>query len=131
MTLPRAVATFTNETYEEESYDDREGTVLGRVHITRRFSGDLEGTSTAELLTARTEDGSAAYVALDHVEGRLGGRAGSFVLSHYGTVSSAGAETAGSVVPGSGTRELSGLRGDASISVDEDGTHALTMEYEL
>ena len=128
--MPRASATFVNTTYEEERYDDRDGTVLGRIRITRTFAGELEGESSAELLTARTEAGSAAYVALDRIAGRLGDRSGSFVLSHHGTVSAAGSANAASVVPDSGTGELAGLRGRGSISVDEDGTHRLALEYE-
>jgi Protein of unknown function (DUF3224) len=129
--MPRAVASFSNETYEEETYDDRDGTALGRTHITRSFEGGFEGRSTAELLTARTEDGSAAYVAFDRISGRLEGREGSFVLEHHGTVSAAGAAVAGMVVPGSGTGELRGLSGEGQIAVDEEGTHELILEYEL
>jgi hypothetical protein len=126
-----ASATFVNERHEAETYDDREGTALGRIHIARRFQGDLEGEATAELLTATTQSGSAVYVALDRVTGRLHGRNGSFVLQHRGVVSAEGATTDGAVVPDSGTGELRGLRGEASITVGEDGTHHLTLEYEL
>ena len=129
--MPRASATFVNTTYDEEPYDDGDGTVLGRIRITRTFEGDLEGESSAELLTARTEAGSAAYLALDRVAGRLGDRSGSFVLAHHGTVSAAGGVNAASVVPDSGTGELVGLRGRGSISVDEDGTHRLALDYEF
>ena len=45
--------------------------------------------------------------------------------------SPAGAVTAGSVVPDSATGELRGLLGEGRISVAGDGTHALTLEYEL
>jgi Protein of unknown function (DUF3224) len=129
--LPRAVATFSNETYEEEPYDEAEGADLGRVHITRRFRGDLEGTGTAELLTATTAEGSAAYFALDRLHVSLEGRRGSFVLQHGGTVTAEGPDTWGSVLPSSGTGELRGLRGEAQISVDEDGRHRLTLDYEI
>jgi len=129
--VPRASATFVNTSYDEESYDDRDGTVLGRIHIARTFEGDLDGESSAELLTARTESGSSAYLALDRIAGRLGGRSGSFVLSHHGTVSAAGAASAASLVPDSGTGELAGLRGRGEISVANDGTHTLTLEYEF
>ena len=129
--MTHAVATFNNDTYDDQPYDERDGTALGRVRITRSFAGELEGQSTAELLTASTADGSAAYVGLDRISGRLNGREGSFVLMHYGTVSPAGATTAGSVVPGSGTGELAGLRGEGRIAVTEDGTHELTLEYEV
>ena len=127
--MPRASATFVNTTYAEEPYDDRDGTVLGRIHITRAFEGDLEGESSAELLTARTEAGSATYLALDRIACRLGERSGSFVLAHHGTVSETGSANAASVVPDSGTGELEGLRGQGSISVDDDGTHRLALDY--
>jgi hypothetical protein len=129
--VPRASATFVNTTYDEEAYDDRDGTLLGRIHIARTFNGDLQGESSAELLTARTKAGSAAYLALDRITGKLGDRSGSFVLAHHGTVSAGGAETAASVVPDSGTGELDGLRGRGSISVDDDGTHRLALDYEF
>jgi Protein of unknown function (DUF3224) len=129
--MKSAEAVFTNTRYEEHPFDEHEGTALGRVEITRSFNGDLEGESTALLLTATSEGGSAAYVALDRVTGRLDGRAGSFVFQHRGIVSPDGAETSGSVVPGSGAGQLSGLRGEGRIAVDEDGTHRLLLEYDL
>jgi hypothetical protein len=52
--LPRASATFVNETYDEEPHDDRDGTVLGRIRITRTFTGDLEAKSSAMRRTGRT-----------------------------------------------------------------------------
>jgi hypothetical protein len=129
--VPRATSTFVNDRYDAKTYDDRDGTALGRINITRRFEGDLEGEATAELLTATTQSGSAVYVAFDRVTGSLHGREGSFVLQHRGVVSGEGAATDGAVVPGSGTGELRGLRGEATITVDDDGTHRLALEYEL
>lgn len=37
----------------------------------------------------------------------------------------------GHVVPGSGTGELAGLTGEIEISVAEDGTHTLTLDYDF
>ena len=130
MAVKTATSTFTNERYDPETYDDRDGTSLGRIHISRRFDGDLEGESTAELLTATTAHGTAVYLALDRITGRLQGRRGSFVLQHRGTVSPDGAVTAGEIVPGSATGELQGLTGTARIAV-EDGEHRLLLEYDL
>jgi hypothetical protein len=50
------------------------------------------------------------------------------VLSHRGTVSAAGATTAGEVVPGSGSGGLEGLERTAEIVV-ENGVHRLVLEY--
>jgi hypothetical protein len=127
----RAVSTFVNHRHDAETYDDSEGAVLGRIHIERSFQGDLEGVATAELLTATAENGAAVYLALDRISGRLDGREGSFVLHHRGLPSADGAEIDGAIVPGSGTGELKGIAGKGAITVDEDGTHRLTLEYEL
>jgi hypothetical protein len=63
--------------------------------------------------------------------GVLEGREGSFVLQHRGVLSADGAEIDGAIVPGSGTGELEGITGQGAITVDDDGTHRLTLEYEL
>jgi hypothetical protein len=39
--------------------------------------------------------------------------------------------TAGHVVPGSGTGELTGLTGRLEITVDGSGAHALLLDYEF
>jgi hypothetical protein len=129
--MATAISTFTNEVYEEEPYDDGESAKLARVHVERVFTGALTGSSTAELLTATTPSGTAAYLAFDHVRGTLDGREGSFVLRHTGTVSKAGALTEASVVPGSATDALDGLAATGRIEVDDDGTHRLELDYEL
>ena len=129
--MARAEATFTNLTYETETYDQAPGAELGRMHITRRFTGDLEGESTAELLTATTPEGAAVFLGLDRITGTLHGREGSFVLQHGGEIDASGPTTWGKIVPASGTGGLAGLTGTSRISVDEDGTHRIALEYEL
>jgi uncharacterized protein DUF3224 len=127
----QATLTFVNDRHDAETYDDRDGVSLGRVHITRTLQGDLEGTATAELLTAMTPTGSAVYVAFDRIEGTLHGRRGGFVLHHRGIAEGGGFATDGFVVADSATGELAGLRGTATIRVAEDGTHHLTLDYQL
>lgn len=126
-----ATASFENDTFEEETWLSREGTDFGSIHITRSFTGDLVGTSKAELVTARMPGDSAVYVAIDAISGSLGGKQGSFAIWHRGTVSEAGAETEGNIAPGSGTGELEGISGTGVISVDAGGNHTLALTYEL
>jgi hypothetical protein len=129
--MPRVAATFVNDTYDERSDGEFEGSALGRIHIARTFTGDIDGRSTAELLTVATADGSAAYVAFDRVVATIGGKAGAFVFQHWGTISAEGGRIAGAVVPGSGTGELSGIDGEGTIRVDGEGTHTLELDYRL
>ena len=55
----KASAPFTNDRYDEEAYAEADGVELSRVHISRTFSGDLEGESTAELMIAKSEAAAA------------------------------------------------------------------------
>src|SRR5687767_9581378 len=128
----RAVAPFTIEDWEEDVYDERPGARLSRTRITKTFTGDFAGTSEASTLMCRAAvEGSAAYVGFERFAGSLHGRTGTFVLHH--TASGSGGRRGGSwtIVPGTGTGELTGISGAGEISVDEDGAHTLVLEYEL
>lgn len=104
---------------------------LGRLAIDKRFHGDLEGTSLGEMLSAGTSTpGSAGYVAIERVSGRLHGRSGTFVLLHRGLMDRGTPELSVTVVPDSGTGELVGLRGTLAIRV-EHGRHTYEFDYAL
>ena len=104
---------------------------LGRLTIEKQFSGDLEGASRGQMLSAGTAvPGSAGYVALERVTGTLGGRKGSFVLQHYGVMSRGDGQLTVTVVPDSGTDELTGLTGRFGITI-VDKKHLYDFEYEL
>ena len=79
----KASAPFTNDRYDEEAYAEADGVELSRVHISRTFSGDLEGESSAELMIAKSE-GGGGYIGHDRITGTLAGRSGSFVFQHTG-----------------------------------------------
>lgn len=129
--MTRASGTFTVTSTPHPPYDTEPGATLGRVTFQKQFEGDLSATSVVEMLSAMTEvNGSAAYVALERVRGSLGGRQGSFVLSHTGIMKRGTASLTVTVVPDSATHELTGLHGTMSISI-ADGIHSYTFEYSL
>ena len=112
-------------------YETVEGVVFGRLAISKQFHGDLEGSSTVEMLSAGASvKGSAGYVAIERVTGRLHGRTGTFVLQHSGTMTRGQPELAVSVVPDSGAGELAGLAGRMTIDI-VDGRHFYGLEYTL
>jgi uncharacterized protein DUF3224 len=74
--------------------------------------------------------GSAGYVAMERVIGKLDGREGSFALQHNGTMTRGTPELSIIVVPDSGTGELVGLTGKMSINIVE-GKHYYEIEYTL
>ena len=127
----RATATFEITGWDEAPYGEpAEGPKLVRATVRKRFTGEVEGESTAELLMCQAEDGSAGYVAMERVVGRVGTRSGSFVVQHGATRDSAYAATFGTVVPGSGTGDLRSLRGEAAYRHDEQGA-TFTLDYDL
>jgi hypothetical protein len=72
----------------------------------------------------------AGYVALEMVTGTLGGRQGSFVLQHSGTMRGSEMSLSVTVVPGSGTGALAGLAGTFNIII-EGKQHSYDFEYTL
>ena len=105
---------------------------LGRLTIDKRFHGDLEGISKGEMLATQSETpGSAGYVALERVTGKLKGLTGSFVLQHSATMHRGTPVSSISVVPDSGTGELQGISGKMTITVAADGAHAYEFDYKI
>jgi hypothetical protein len=76
-------------------------------------------------------DGSATFVGLERVVGRIAGRSGSFVLQRTGKFEGGQAKESYSVIPGSATGELQGLQGDGSSAVGHGMEHPFTLSYEL
>jgi len=128
--MPTVTATFEITGWDETTYDvPPEGPPLARATVRKRFSGPLEGTSVAELLTAQG-DGGAGYLASERVDAALEGRRGTFVIQHGGIGDEDEQRAFGQIVPGSGTGELEGLRGEAVFAHDDAGAR-LKLSYTL
>jgi Protein of unknown function (DUF3224) len=118
--------------WEPEQLDlgDAGPLAFGRITLRKTFSGPLTGTSVVAMTSVGVGEAPAGYVALELVTGTLEGRAGSFVLQHTGVVEGAEGSAGGLVLPGTGTGELTGLRGTATLTHDDDGA-VLTLDYTL
>lgn len=104
---------------------------IGRMTIEKALSGDLMGTGSGEMLSTMTDtQGSAAYVAIDVIEGTLHGMQGSFVLQHTGSMNRGAPSLAITVVPDSGTGALVGISGRFEI-IRADGKHSYVFTYML
>lgn len=109
-----------------------EGLTVGRLSLNKELKGDLEGTSKGEMMTADTSvQGSAGYVAIEQVSGKLKGRSGTFTLLHQATMRRGGEfDMSIIVVPDSGTGQLVGLTGKMTIIITE-GKHSYQLDYTL
>ena len=109
-----------------------EDATLGRMTIDKQIHGDLEATSKGTMLAAGTgaKGSSGGYVALEIVAGSLKGRTGTFVLQHSATMNRGVPHLSVTVVPDSGTGQLTGLAGTMDILIT-DGKHSYDFEYTL
>ena len=129
--MKNAKGTFEVKIAPLPHYNTAEDAKLARMSIDKQFQGDLVGTSQGEMLSAGTATkGSAGYVAIERVTGKLGDRRGSFVLQHNATMTRGAPYLNIVVVPDSGTEELMGLRGTLHIVIDK-GIHSYEFEYDF
>src|SRR5262245_3328544 len=127
-----ANARFAIKTWDEKAYSEAaDMPKLTRATVTKTFTGDIEGEGRAEYLMMYRNDGSATFVGLEQIVGRLDGKAGSFVLQRTGTFEGGLAKESYFVIAGSGTGELRSLRGDGTSAVGHDTDYPFQLNCEL
>jgi hypothetical protein len=128
-TRTRATATITVQSARARPYDQTAGPALVEVRLTETFTGDIEGESPARALQVLRDDKSACLVSMQRFRGKLGGRQGTFVLQGSETVAGGRIKATWFVVPGSGTGELAGLRGEGGFEGDFGKGSTGTLDY--
>lgn len=127
-----ASARFAIKSWDEKPYSEGQDlTKLTRATVVKSYSGDIDGEGQVEYLMMYRSDGSATFVGLERVSGRLAGKNGTFVLQRTGVFEDGLAKESYSVIAGSATGELSGLRGDGHSAVGHGSEHPFTLNYEL
>ena len=128
----RASAQFAIKHWDEKPYSEGPDLPkLTRASVTKSFTGDIEGEGLVEYLMMYRGDGSATFVGLERVVGRIAGKTGSFVLPRTGAFEGGLAKESYSVIPGSATGELRGLQGEGTTAVGHGMEHPFTLDYEL
>ena len=100
---------------EAEPYDQTVSPELVELRLTETFIGDIEGESPVRAFQVVRTDKSASQVSIQRFRGKLGGRRGTFVLQGSEIVENGKIKATWSVVPGSATDELVGLRGEGGF----------------
>jgi hypothetical protein len=128
----RATGNFEITRWDATTEEEDGGVTIASILVGKEFRGDLTGTSTARLLTVAGQvPGSAAYVGIERVTGSLEGRTGSFAVQHSAAMEGDDKTMTVTVVPHTGTGDLTGIRGEVTITVHEDGSHTYAIEYDL
>jgi hypothetical protein len=113
----RASTKITVQSSEANPYETTSPTLV-EIHISEKFLGDIDGESSVRALQMQRDDKFASMVSMQRFIGKLGGRQGTFVLQGKETVESGKIKALWFVVPGSGTGDLSGLRGEGGFEGD-------------
>jgi hypothetical protein len=131
--MPCAVGTFTVTSFDEDTFHELAGGGrLVRGCGTQAFTGDLDGEGFVECYTRYHEDGTARFVGLHRLRGRVDGRTGSFLVRCVGVFDEGSqlAEGTWTVLDGMATEELTGISGGGHFYVfGEDA--AFNLAYEL
>lgn len=104
---------------------------MTRATVTKTFTGDIDAEGQVEYVMMYRADGTATFVGLERISGRIGDKSGSFVLQRSGVFEGGQAKEAFSVVPGSATGDLRGLVGDGATSVGHATDYPFSLSYEL
>jgi hypothetical protein len=127
-----ADARFAIKNWDEKPYSEGEGLPrLTRATVTKTYTGDIEAQAQVEYLMMYRSDGSASFVGLERVVGRIGEKSGTFVLQRVGTFEGGLAKESYTVIAGSATGELQGLLGNGNSAVEHGMEHPFSLMYEL
>lgn len=130
--MARATGRFSITSWDEITYQDIDGGgKLTRTSATGSFSGDLAGTGNFQWLMCYRDGGAAHFVGLQRVEGSVAGRSGSFVVESVGDFDGSRAVGTWSVLAGSGTGDLTGLRGEGGFDAPMGSAASFHLDYSL
>jgi hypothetical protein len=126
-----ATGRFEIKGWDEQAINEIDGAPkLTRASVTTAYRGDIQGESTLEYLMFYG-DNTATFIGLERVIGRLGDRSGAFVLRHDGAYVDNVARGTVTVVPGSGTSDLRGLRGEGAFRAGHEELGTVTLDYDF
>ena len=120
-------ARFEIASWDETPFDD-DGQVskLTEALVSKKYSGDVDGTWMTKWLMAYAPDKTATYVGIERIKGTVGGKRGSLVLLHDGAFADGAATATLRVV--SGTDELAQAAGTGKFRADPAGSITLDLD---
>ncbi len=130
--MTKARGSFEVTSWNEDPYEELDGGgKLTRASVEQTFDGDIAGDGAVQWLMSYRSDGTAHFVGLQRVKGSVGDRAGSFLLETAGEFDGKEANGSWSVIAGSGTADLEGLRGTGTFRAPHGSKASFELEYEF
>jgi hypothetical protein len=123
------IKSWDEKTWEGKDWKEVPGAKMTDATVVHTFHGVIEGEGTQHGITTYAADGTATYLGYERVIGSIEGRFGSFVMEHRGGFDGKLAKSTYTVVAGSGTGDLVGLRGAGGYTAGHQDTIAMTLDY--
>lgn len=102
--------------FQAQPYDDAGDFTIAEVLVTEEFAGGLVGAGSVRFIMVNEPNGTAHFTGMERVLGKLGDRDGSFILQNSGTLKKGLLNSTWRIIPGSGTGELEGIRGEGGCN---------------
>ena len=112
----RAPGRINVTSFEALPLDDAGAFTISQANVTEEFAGDLVGVGSVRFIMVDEPGGAKHFTGMDRFLGKIGGRSGSFIFQNSGTLEDDRLKSVWQVLPGSGTEELSGLRGEGGCT---------------
>ena len=106
------------------------GSSAGRMIINKTYHGDMNGSGNGQMISKRTEAGTAVYYAIEEFSGSVMGKSGAFTLVHKGHMNNESQSLDVTILEGSGSGEFENISGSMLIVQDANG-HRYELTYEL
>lgn len=127
-----AAGTIEMKSWDEQPCAEAEGAPkIACASGSDLYHGEIEGEATFKYLMMYRDDESCTFVGLERVVGRLGDRPGSFALRVSGVFEGGAVKAAWSVIEGSGTGDLRGLRGGGGLFFQHGQSSSVTLDYDF
>jgi hypothetical protein len=117
--------------HEEQAPSLDDSAKVTRAMFGQRYAGGIDAETVTDSVMTYRDDGTADYVGFQRLSGKLDGRAGTFVLQVIGRYDGNEARASTTVVDGSATDDLTGLRGSGTFAAPHGSTGSFTLDYEL
>ena len=122
--------TFEIKSWDETPYMELKDTSkYSRATLVKEYRGNMIGTGKLEYLMAYNESGTAHFVGIEHFEGSVDGKLGTFSISHEGSFKNGTVTSSFEIIEGSQTAQLSNIEGKGSYTTGHSMVVNFDFEY--
>jgi hypothetical protein len=115
----------------EDALGESGGIPVTHAFGDQRFSGAIDADGHIDWLMCYRPNRTAEFVGMQRIDGTLDGRTGSLVLRSIGSHDGRASHGTWTVVEGSGTGQLEGIRGEGDWTAGPGPNGAYRLRYRL